>query len=67
MKKIKTHKQMKQSMWETWFVSSLCIFVAFLIVGVSQGSKQTFPNWPWFALASLINFLYCLYCGLKKR
>jgi len=67
MKKIKTHKQMKQSMWETWFVASTVIFLAYIFVGTLEGSKTYFPNWCYFASASCINFLYCLYVGLKPR
>jgi hypothetical protein len=55
-----------QTLWETWFISSTIIFLAYFFVGTLEGSKYTFPNWLPFFLISVINLITCLYIGNKK-
>ena len=59
--------KLSQTMWETWFVSATTIFLAYIFIGMLEGSKTMFPNWCYFASLSCINFLYCLYVGTKPR
>jgi len=57
----------KQTVWETWFIISFTIFMAYLFVGILENSQEMFPNWPYFTGIAAINFLICLYYGLKPR
>lgn len=57
----------KQTMWETWFVSSVIILMATLFVGTLEGSRIIFPNWDIFAIVVFINFCVSLGYGMKKR
>ena len=57
----------KQTVWETWFFVSFTVFGAYLFVGTLEGSEYIFPNWPYFAGIATINFLICLYYGIKPR
>lgn len=64
---LRIYKTMKnQTLWETWFVSSVIIFLAYFFVGTLDGSRDTFPNWLPFFLVSVINLIACLYIGNKK-
>lgn len=65
MKKSNLSEEAQQTMWETWFVASVIIILAFLFVGTLPGSQETFPNWLPFMLASCINLSICLYYGFK--
>lgn len=60
-------EEIKQSMWEYWFVISVVIFLAYFFVGTLEGSKTAFPNWLPFMLASCTNLIICIYYGLKPR
>jgi membrane protein YdbS with pleckstrin-like domain len=62
-RKPKTYSDSKQTMWETWFVLSVIIVFAYLVVGVMIGSEQQFPNWDIFAVLAIVNLLVCLYKG----
>jgi hypothetical protein len=59
-------EQAKQTMWETWFVSSIIIFFAYFFVGTLENSKVDFPNWLPFMLASMVNLIICIIYGTKK-
>ena len=60
-------EEIKQTMWEYWFVISVIIFLAYFFVGTLEGSKTIFPNWLPFMLASCINLIICIYYGVKTR
>ena len=62
---MKKSEETKQTMWETWFVASVIIFLAFFFVGTLDNSKTEFPNWLPFMLASCINLIICIYYGVK--
>jgi hypothetical protein len=64
---MKKSEQVKQTMWETWFVASVIIFLAYFFVGTLEGSKTAFPNWLPFMIASFINLAICTYYGFKTR
>ena len=63
---MKLSEETKQTMWETWFVASVIIFLAYLFVGTSEGSKIMFPNWLTFMLISMVNLIICIFYGIKK-
>ncbi len=63
---MKLSEETKQTLWETWFVASVIVFLAYLFVGTLEGSKIIFPNWLVFAPISGINLLVCIIIGLKK-
>jgi hypothetical protein len=63
---MKKSEQAKQTMWETWFVASVVIFLAYFFVGTLENSIQDFPNWLPFMLASCVNLIICIYYGCKK-
>ena len=59
-------EQSQQTMWETWFVTSFIIFSAYFFVGTLENSRIDFPNYPYFAIASVINLAICVYYGTRK-
>ena len=59
-------EQSKQTMWETWFVASIIIFTAYFFVGTMENSRIDFPNYPYFAIISVINLAICVYYGTRK-
>jgi hypothetical protein len=59
-------EQSKQTMWETWFVASAIIFFAYFFVGTLENSRIDFPNYPYFAMASVFNLAASLYYGTKR-
>lgn len=61
----KVSEESKQTMWEMWFVASVVIFLAYLFVGTLENSQIMFPNWLPFMLIACVNFLFCIYYGLK--
>jgi hypothetical protein len=63
---MKKSEETKQTMWETWFVASVIIFLAYFFVGTLENSKVDFPNWLPFKLASMVNLIICIIYGTKK-
>lgn len=60
-------EQSKQTMWETWFVASFIIFIAYFFVGTLENSRIDFPNYPYFAIAAVFNLAASVYYGTKKH
>lgn len=67
MYKPKTYSDSKQTMWETWFVASFIIVIAYIVVGTMEGAVDMFPNWGIFAGIALFNFIVCLHIGCRKE
>ena len=65
MKKSNLSEEAQQTMWETWFVASVIIILAFLFVGTLDNSVNTYPNWIYYFSIAFINLLICLYYGFK--
>lgn len=56
----------KQTMWETWFIISVILFITSFCIGTLENSVQMFPNFRiWFGI-SCINLIYCVHIGLKQ-
>ena len=64
---MKKSEQTKQTIWEMWFVASAILFLAYFFVGTLENSKVDFPNYPYFAIAAVINLAICIYYGVKPR
>lgn len=64
---MKDNRDYKQAMWEIWFVSSIIIVLGYLFVGVLEGSKYLFPNWPYFTTMAMFNLIICILVGTRKR
>lgn len=64
-KQIKIMKN--QTLWETWFVSSLTIFGITFLLGTLSGSKDFMPNYWYYFGISFINVIASLFVGLKKQ
>lgn len=56
----------KQLIWETWFLMSVFIFMAYFFVGMLEGSREFFPNWIYFFGVACINLILCVGYGFKK-
>jgi hypothetical protein len=60
-------QEVRQAMWEYWFIASAIIFLAYFFVGTLEGSKTAFPNWLPFMIAACINLAICIYKGTKPE
>ena len=56
----------KQSMWETWFVASVTVFLSIIFWGTHYNNEQLPIYYDALLLATFVNLIYCLYIGLKK-
>ena len=56
----------QQSIWETWFVTSVIIFLSIIFWGTIYNNEQLPIYYDVLLLASFVNLIYCLYIGLKK-
>lgn len=65
MKKSNLSEEAQQTMWETWFVASVIIILAFLFVGTLDNSVNTYPNWIYYFSIAFINLSICLYYGFR--
>jgi uncharacterized membrane protein SirB2 len=61
-----TYTDSRQSMWETWFVASFIIVIAYIFVGTMEGSQEMFPNWYIFTIIAMFNFILCIHRGMRK-
>lgn len=59
-------EQAKQTMWETWFVTSSVLFASIFFVATLDNSRIDFPNLPYLAIPATINLAICIYKGSKK-
>ena len=57
----------KQTLWETWFVTSVIIMISLLIIGTTDGSKEFVPNFPYYITLSTINLMICIIIGYRKQ
>jgi bacteriorhodopsin len=57
----------KQDIWELWFTITITLCIIVLIFGMIPHSIKLFPNWPYYAIASFINFILCIYIGTKPE
>jgi hypothetical protein len=55
-----------QVIWETWFITSVIIFLAYTFVGTLENSQTEFPNWLPFMLIACVNLIICIYYGYKS-
>ena len=55
-----------QSMWETWFVASVIVFISIIFWGRHYNSEQLPIYYDALLLTTFVNLIYCLYIGLKK-
>ena len=58
-------EEVQQTMWETWFVASVIIILAFLFVGTLDNSINTYPNWIYYFSIACLNLSICLYYGFR--
>lgn len=65
MKKSNLSEEAQQTMWETWFVASIILFLGSFFIGTLEGSKTFLPNWIYAMSLVTINLMTCLYYGLK--
>lgn len=56
---------MKQKTWEIWFILSCFALSSLIFIGILDGSKQFFTDWPYYMLGAVINMLSCIYVGVK--
>jgi hypothetical protein len=63
--KKKTSFEIKQAVWEWWFISALIIFLAYMFVGTLDNSREFLPNWLPFALISIFNLLASIIVGVR--
>lgn len=56
----------QQSIWETWFVTSVIIFLSIIFWGTIYNNEQLPIYYDALLLAAVINLIYCLTIGLKK-
>ena len=56
----------KQSMWETWFVASVIMFLSIIFWGTYYNNEQLPIYYDALLLTTFVNLIYCLYIGLKK-
>jgi hypothetical protein len=57
----------QQLRWEIWFLISVVIFGAYLFVGMLDGSREYFPNWPYFAMLATINLFVSIIVGTRRK
>ena len=55
-----------QSMWETWFVASVIVFLSIIFLGTLYNNEQLPIYYDTLLLATFVNLIYCLTIGLKK-
>ena len=55
-----------QSMWETWFVASIIVFLSIIFWGTHCNNEQLPIYYDALLLTTFVNLIYCLYTGLKK-
>ena len=60
-------KAPKQFLWEIWFISSICVFIMFLILGSMSGSREFLHNYPYWMTGVIINLLLCIYIGITTK
>ena len=56
----------KQTMWETWFVASIIVFLSIIFWRTLYNNEQLPMYYDALLLATFVNLIYCLYIGLKK-
>ena len=56
----------KQSMWETWFVASVIVFLSIIFWVTHYNNEQLPIYYDALLLATFVNLIYCLTIGLKK-
>lgn len=61
-----TYSDSKQTMWETWFVTSLVLVIVLFILGLMESSKEFIPEWPYIFGLVVANLCYCLFIGRTK-
>ncbi len=59
--------EVKYFVWAIWFTASIVIVLTYLFVGILEGSKEFFPNWPAFTIGAIINLIICIIVGSRKR
>ena len=56
----------KQSMWETWFVASVIVFLSIIFWRTHYNNEQLPMYYDELLLTTFVNLIYCLTIGLKK-
>lgn len=56
----------KQSMWETWFVASVIVFLSIIFWGTLYNNEQLPIYYDELLLVIFVNLIYCLTIGIKK-
>jgi len=57
----------KQSMWETWFVTSVILFLSMMFWGTIGNTDNLPIYYDGLLLAIFANLVYCCYIGFKKQ
>lgn len=57
----------KQTMWEIWFTISVILLLSTIVIGTFENSRIEYPNWPYWAIITFINFCISLGYGMKKK
>lgn len=55
----------KQTLWEMWFILSIILIGMLIILGSTNGSKETIPDYPYYVLLSVVNFVMCVVVGRR--
>lgn len=62
----KRKAEAKQFLWETWFIVSFILCVAFILVGMLDNSKEL-TALPYLIVTAMLNLLVCSFIGIKPR
>jgi hypothetical protein len=60
-------EKLVEILWSGWFTISIIVFLGYLYIGTLEGSKEAFPNWPYYTGIVIINLIICTIIGIKKR
>jgi len=60
-------KNLSQSTWKMWFITSVTVFLAMFFIGALPGSVVFFPLFWWMFGPVILNLVACIYVGLNSQ
>lgn len=57
----------KQTMWETWFVTSVIIIMGMIFIGTLDNSKEAFPNYLLWLGVAFTNLCVAIGYGFREN
>jgi hypothetical protein len=60
-------EKLVEILWNGWFTISIMAYLGYLYIGTLEGSREAYPNWPYYIAAITINLIICVIIGIKKR